>query len=373
MKVFYEENKIDRFPSHETCIQWDLKVGLYKLLRAKQNPSDWYWIVDHVLGEGTVKCLAVLGVPSSFVEGNSDLTLSLTNVEPFGLIPMSNTTGMAVKEALLRVSTLTGVTPRAILSDHGSDLWLGVKEFCKLTENKTTEHYDVCHKVAVELKKLFESDPQWIEFREKAAHSKRLLYNTEGVRYAPPNQRKKGRYQNVDILVRWANRTLKTETSIPSKIKEKLQWVFEAREKIKTWNQWVEIAQHVREEIRCRGFDKGAEERLVARLAPISMSKTSEDLACRLIDYVAFEAAKLPENERALGSTEAIESLFGFYKRIKNGLWDNYGGLGRLILSMASRVGEISRDIVQKALESIRIVDVNNWISKSFSGVLLAT
>lgn len=372
MKVFYEENKIERFPSHETCILWDLKVGLYKLLRAKQNPSDWYWIVDHVLGEGTVKCLAVLGIPSSFVEGNNDLTISLTNVEPFGLIPMSNTTGAAIKEALIQVSTITGVTPRAILSDHGSDLWLGVKEFCKHTENKTTEHYDVCHKVAIELKKLFESDPQWIEFREKAAHSKRLLYNTDGVRYAPPNQRKKGRYQNVDILVRWANRTLKIGEEIPMKIKEKLQWVFEAQAKIETWSQWVEIAKHTREEIRCRGFDKEAEDRLAARLTPLSMTKTSEDLACRFIDYVAFESGKLLKGERVLGSTEAIESLFGCYKRIKNGLWDNYGGLGRLILSMASRVGEISMNIVQQALEKIRIVDVNNWISESFRGISIS-
>lgn len=371
MRVLYEENKIESFPSHETCIQWELKVGLYKLLRAKQNSSDWYWIVDHVLGEGPVKCLAVLGVPSSFVEGNIDLTLSLTDVEPFGLIPMSNTTGLAVKEALLQVSKLTGIIPRAILSDHGSDLWLGVKEFCKCTENKTTEHYDVCHKVAIELKKLFENDPQWIEFRGKAAHSKRLLYNTDGVRYAPPNQRKKGRYQNVDILVRWANRTLQIEDEIPSKIKEKLQWVFNAREKIETWSQWVEIAKHTREEIRCRGFGQGAEDRLITRLAPLTMSESSEGLACKLIDYVAFEASKLPENERVLGSTEAIESLFGCYKRIKNGLWDNFGGLGRLILSMASRVGEISMNLVKEALEAIRIVDVNDWISMSFRGVFV--
>ena len=125
-------------------------------------------------------------------------------------------------------------------------------------------------------------------------------------------------------------------------------------------------------EIRCRGFDKGAEDRLISRLAPIMMSKTSEDLACKLIDYVAFESAKLPENKRVLGSTEAIESLFGCYKRIKNGLWDNFGGLGRLVLSMASRVGEISMELVQKALKKIRVVDVNDWISMSFKGAFVS-
>ena len=160
------------------------------------------------------------------------------------------------------------------------------------------------------------------------------------------------------------------EEEIPLKFKEKLQWVFDAREKIEIWSQWIEIAKHTREEIICRGFDKATEERLGVRLAPLSMTRTSEDLACRLIDYAAFESEKLSEGERTLGSTEAIESLFGSYKRIKNGLWDRYGGIGRLILSMASRVGEMSRDVVHQALEKIRTIDVNNWISESFRSVL---
>ena len=39
-----------------------------------------------------------------------------------------------------------------------------------------------------------------------------------------------------------------------------------------------------------------------------------------------------------IGTTEPIESLFGYYKRAKDNLWDQRGGVGRLILSMASRV-----------------------------------
>jgi hypothetical protein len=37
MKVLLDQEKIDRAPSHETCIQWDLKIGLHKLNRLKKQ------------------------------------------------------------------------------------------------------------------------------------------------------------------------------------------------------------------------------------------------------------------------------------------------------------------------------------------------
>lgn len=32
LKILAEEKKIDFAPSHETCIQWDLKIGLHKMM-----------------------------------------------------------------------------------------------------------------------------------------------------------------------------------------------------------------------------------------------------------------------------------------------------------------------------------------------------
>lgn len=365
MHILSTHNTIAKAPSHETCIQWNLKVGLYKLQRDKRGINDWCWIVDHVLGSGPMKCLAVLGVSKSVLQKKGDLTVCLEEVEPFGLIPMSRSTGNEVNDALLQISAQTGIIPQNIISDHGSDLWLGIKNYCKEQGNKTVEHYDVCHKVAVELKKLFLSDPLWSRFCELAAQAKRELYNTNGVCYAPPNQRRKSRYQNTDILIGWASKTLAHKEQIPLFAFNKLKWVFEYQEAIMHWQQWIEIAQETRNEIRKHGFGDSAEYRLTQKLLSIEMSKTSENLACNFIDYIAFESNKLSYGEISLGSTEVIESLFGFYKHAQAGLWDSCGGIGRLILTMASRVGELSKEIVQTALESVRILDVKNWLKNS--------
>ena len=77
MKVFVNDEKIDRAPSHEICIQWDLKIGLYKLSRPKEPTSDWCWIVDHVIAQGSIKCLAVMGVRCDVLKQRNNWTLSL--------------------------------------------------------------------------------------------------------------------------------------------------------------------------------------------------------------------------------------------------------------------------------------------------------
>jgi hypothetical protein len=365
MKILKDDEVINKAPSHETCIQWNLKVGLYKLQKEKSRINEWCWIVDHVVGNGPLKCLAVLGVPLNVLQDRDDLTLSLCDLEPFGLIPMSHTSGDDVHNALLKISSCTGIVPRSIISDHGPDLWLGVKKYCKEHENKTVDHYDVCHKVASELKKLFLKDSRWTEFCEQATQTKRELFNTELVRYAPPNQRNKSRYLNTDILIGWAVRTLKCRDQIPVSAQKKMGWIFGFQNEIELWQEWNAIGQETRNEIRRRGFEERVEERLAKKLFSMQMTKSSEELACKLINYVGFESSKLKIGEKSLGSTEVIESLFGYYKNTKAGLWDSYGGIGRTILTMASKIGDLSRGCVKTALETIRVQDVSNWLEET--------
>lgn len=152
---------------------------------------------------------------------------------------------------------------------------------------------------------------------------------------------------------------------IPFSPLNKLGWIYDFQREIALWQQWILIGQETRNEIRQRGFTEGAEDRLADRLLSMQMAKTSENFACTLIDYVAFESSKLLSGEKSLGSTEVIESLFGYDKSTKAGLWDSYCGIGQLILTMASRVGELSREFVKTALEKVRTRDVVNWLENS--------
>lgn len=263
-----------------------------------------------------------------------------------------------------QISNRTGIIPAAIVSDHGSDLLLGIKDYCKGTNGQTVEFYDVCHKVACELKKLLADDAKWTDFSVKAAATKRLLYSTEAVCFAPPNQRRKGRYMNVDILIGWAKRILDQWTQIPGHILEKLQWVWDAQEEIFLWSQWIEIGQQTRNQIRQNGFHASTANLLSDQFGCIPMELSSALFAEKILTYVSVEINKVPGDCRMIGTTEPIESLFGYFKRAKDNLWDQRGGVGRLVLSMASRVGEITEELVEKSLEYSTYKGVKNWLNE---------
>jgi hypothetical protein len=365
MKVFYNEEKLDRAPAHETCILWNLKIGLHKLSRPKESSSDWCWIIDHVVAQGSVKCLAVMGVRCDVLKARNKWTLSLEDLEPFGLIPMARSNGEEVTKALCEVSHKTGVVPRYFLSDRGSDLSVGVKNFQKILNCSVITLYDVCHKIAREFEKLFENDSDWGEFKEKANYAKKQLHCTADVHFAPPAQRKKARYLNVDIIIEWAFRILHCE-KLENKAYDKLKWIFDFREKIIIWHQWVQIGKQVREGVRESGFGSNTEELLFNRLSPLRMSESGHNLACSLTDFVAEESNKLLGDARAPGTTEIIESLFGYFKHVKNGIGDRNGGVGLLILCMASRVGEVTTDVAREALDNVRNRELKQWLDNCY-------
>lgn len=361
MQVLCDEDKLDRAPTHETCIQWDLKIGLYKLNRPKDMSSDWCRLIDHVIAKGSTKCLAIMGVRCDVLKHRNNWTLSLQDLEPFGLIPMQRSTGEEVSKALYSVSQKTGIVPRSLLSDRGSDLWLGVKEFQKLVGSDIVTLYDVCHKIAIEYEKLFGNDPDWNTLKEKANYLKKQLHCTAGVVFAPPAQRRKARYHNVDIIIDWATNILQYEGKWDDKVYEKLKWVFSYEEKITKWSQWIEVGKHTRDQVRKSGFSSETEGLIIERLSSLPMVESTHQLACDLLDFVSRESRQLSFGERAPGTTEVIESLFGYFKHVKNGLWDRNGGIGRLILTMASRVGELTSELVRYALDIIDQSELIRW------------
>lgn len=366
MEILVDEQKVDRAPAHETCIQWDLKIGLYKLNRAKELAPDWCWIIDHVIAQGSIKCLAVMGVRCDVLKQRSNWTLSLEDLEPFGLIPMARSTGDEVAKALYSISEKTGIKPRSILSDRGSDLWLGIKEYQKKVGADVITVYDVCHKIAIEYRKLFENDPDWGVFKEKANYLKKQLHCTAGVTFAPPAQRKKARFLNVDIIVDWAIKILSYTGKWDDMLYEKLKWIFDFREKIMIWKQWIEIGRHTRDQVRESGFGADTELLMLEKLISLSMVESSQELASNLLNFVSKESSQLPHGENAPGTTEVIESLFGYFKHVKNGLWDGNGGIGRLILCMASRVGTLTSEVVKEAIEKVRKAELTSWLASCY-------
>jgi len=81
-----------------------------------------------------------------------------------------------------------------------------------------------------------------------------------------------------------------------------------------------------------------------------------------LIDFVQNESLKANPDERLLGSSEVIESVFGKLKFLERD--QAKSGVTGLLLSVGAFVSETSDQVVQKAMEAVRTRDVSKWCKK---------
>ena len=195
-----------RVASYYSVRLWLLRLGLYQLNRSKEQADDWIWIVDHTVQMGQRKCLIIVGVRQSAWDAK-DRVLSHEDVELIDLEPVTESNGKVVYRQLKAAVAKTGV-PRAIVSDNGSDLHCGIDRFRK-AHPRTAWLYDIKHKTACLLKHALQHDASWQTFVAQVHRFKQQVALTELAGLAPPQQRSKSRYMNVDVLVDWAERSLK--------------------------------------------------------------------------------------------------------------------------------------------------------------------
>jgi hypothetical protein len=123
--------KVDRWPSPETLIQWELKIGLHKLERPKPADQEWIWMADHVIRLGCFKCFVVVGVRMAVLRMKRDLTVTLEDMEPIAILPMQKSNGEQVALRLEAAISKVGSPPKSLVIDHGSDLYAGARLITK--------------------------------------------------------------------------------------------------------------------------------------------------------------------------------------------------------------------------------------------------
>ncbi len=364
MEFFHEQNKLDRAPAVETCIQWELKFGLYKLTRPKEMADDWIWIADHVVSKGVHKCLVVLGVRMSRLLKKGDLTISLEDVEPLGIVPMKTSNGGLVQAELSTILEANhGIPPLALVKDHGSDLRCGGRLFCE-AHPSVIDIYDVPHKIACLYERQLRDDELWGSFTKKCADFKKQVQLTEHSNIAPPNQRSKARYHNIDVLVDWSRDQLLHWGELSSKEQKKLKWLKEYEISLECWGQLVDIGRTTRDFVRKNGIWEDGHEHLGNHLMEIKTCPQAEEFTCDLVDFIEEQGSRVPKGKLVIGSSEIVESLFGKHKSVSE---KGPKPMGRLILSMASRVGERPNEVlVKSAFEQIKESDVDRWLKNAF-------
>jgi hypothetical protein len=344
---------------------WLLRIGYYKLTRPKHKASDWVWILDHTVQVGVEKCLLILGVRLSDLS-RSNFVLSHEDVEPIALFPVRSSNGEVVFQQLEEAIDKTGL-PREILGDQGSDLKAGTERFCH-KHPQTCSIYDIKHKSAALLKHTLQHDESWKAFTQQAAQSKSQIQQTALAFLAPPNQRTKARYMNLEILVRWGHRALGVLDRLEKrtdhresheKLRAKLGWLRQFRDHLKDWEALLDVAITTECFVRENGLWEGAEVALSRCLDHGIASPKVLQLREQLLAFVKSESSKAKPEEQLLGSSEIIESVLGKLKRLEQN--QAKSGFTGLVLSVAALVSETTREVVQQAMETVPTKKVLEW------------
>lgn len=355
---------------------WILRLGYYKLTRPKEKADDWAWIVDHTVQVGAEKCMVILGVRLSCLPAAGNC-LSHEDVEPIALFPVKESNGQVVWEQLEGTIEKTGV-PRQIIADKGTDIKGGIERFCEGHQG-TCSVYDIKHKTASLLKSELCEDESWQEFIKLAARTKKKVQQTSLASLAPPNQRTKSRYMNVDILIRWGNTILafidnqqkkSSEDFDHQQVEEKIGWINTFREQLREWEELLQIMTITESMVREHGLYHGIHNKLKEELFSLGYTERTKRIRGKLITFVTEESFKAKPGERLLGSSEVIESVFGKLKFMEKD--QARSGFTGLLLSIGAIVSTTTKETIQKALETVSTRDVLDWCKKNLGKSLQA-
>jgi hypothetical protein len=345
---------------------WLQRLGYYKLTRLKEQADDWVWIVDHTVQIGKEKCLVILGIRLQDLPPVG-CCVEHQDVEPLELVPVEQSNGEVVYQQLEAVIEKTG-EPREIISDHGTDLNAGIIKFCQ-HHPRTSAIYDIKHKTAAILKHELEQDADWKLFTRLAGQTKLHVQQTALAALAPPNQKSKARYMNVDVLVAWGQMILVWLDQAPAEIKPtfdgeqvklKLGWVTRFRSQLEQWGELFQLVHITEGFVRQTGLYHGANFDLACRLQHVVVStEQAEKVRRELVTFVAQEEAKAQPYERLLGSSEVIESVLGKMKRLEQD--QAKSGFTGLVLGISAMVSTTTKEVIQQALETVPTTQVWAW------------
>ncbi len=361
-------------PAASTVQSWLLRLGLHELSRPKQLADDWIWIVDHTIQLGSMKCLLIVGIRRSVWE-TLDRPLTLHDLTMISLEPVETSNGDIVCQQLHDAANNNG-SPRAILSDQGSDLKRGITLF-RGDDSDTLALHDIAHQTALALKEELTDDPRWDAFVKQCGQVQPQVKQTELGCLAPPKQKIKGRYMNLGRLMGWGvNMAALVETPPAdryanmdlTRLDEKFGWISEYRPALDDWSHLDAVKECVLKYIRGHGYHRQAARELCQQLKMIACTPASLRMAASLVLFVRRQSRGLDAGERLPGSSEVIESLIGKGKRMQG--QHSRNGFTRMILGMAASVADLSGERICLALETIRDLDLTEWLRKHLGTTL---
>lgn len=358
--------------SHTTVQNYLLRAGLDQIENATETSDNRFWIMDHMIAAGSLKCFVILGIDADVYAG-LDRPLQHQDVDVLALIPTEVSNGAIVNEQLTELALRRGV-PKAIVRDSGSDLKKGVDLFQE-TFPQTVSLDDIVHLVCRLLWKLINKSDRFSTYRQACCACANKVRQISLAHLKPPRPKTKARYMNLDPEIRWGRRALwlldrvkagnlneRQRQRLDSQaVVEQLGWLEAYRADLEQWSELSTLGQECCRVVRRCGYSSVTPGVLKGSLGP-GKSAVGEVFIAELVTVVDQQCSLCPaDGSRWLGSSEVIESLIGKGKRLL-GTSQNNNSLTGQILAIAASTVDLSITALRVSLSRCRIKNLRSWI-----------
>jgi len=349
-------------PTHTTLLNWIHKIGYYKLNKIKEKANDWIIILDESIQLGQDKILVIFGIRQC----NIDFTrpLKFTDLVPLREISRINWNGEIIKDVIKNLREEIGDILYAV-GDHGSDLKKGLK----LLEIRHV--YDITHKIALILEKIFKENKAYKEITAKMTEMRKKLAQTNITYLIPPKQRKKSRYQNIKIISDWCMKALhfmENDEEKKDEIKENLNWLFLYKPFIAELSEINDVICDIEKIVKHNGLSDETKNQCSIILNRL-MTDSGKIIKDELEKYFKETTEMFPDNKKILITSDIIESAFGKYKNYVS--CNPMAGITNLVLSIAAFTSSLEENEIRTALESTKMEDIKKWSNKFIGKTLL--
>ena len=348
-------------PTHTTILNWVHKIGYYELMREKEKADDWIIILDESIQIGQDKILMIFGIR----EKNVDFTrpLILQDLVPLRELINTSWSGEEIKDVLLDIKKELGDVKYAV-SDGGNNIINGLKL------SKITHVYDITHKIALILCKLYKKNDIYISLTKRMTEMRVKYLQTKIAYLIPPKQRSKSRYLNVNEIAKWCWKVLSyydKNKDIKNEICKKLEWIVEYKDFVLELKKLNELVCKIEKELKHNGFSQESLKICNDLLDRIDGS-FGKEMKTQLKMYFKELEGKNINAEKLLITSDIIESSFGKYKNYVN--QNPMAGITNLILSLSAFTSTLNEEDIKKALENTIIYDVKEWTKRNIGKTL---
>jgi hypothetical protein len=298
-------------PTHTTILNWLHKIGYYQLIKPKEKANDWILLIDESIQIGPDKILMIYGIR----EKDIDFTraLKLQDLHPVAELVNTSWSGNEIQETLEAIKEELG-SIKYVVSDGG-------KNIVKALKLSNIPHiYDITHKIALILKKLYKNDETYISLTRKMARVRSKYLQTCAAHLIPPKLRTKSRYLNINDISKWCinvfnyyekNKEIKNEMEI--EIYKKISWIIEYEDFIKNLLKLNKLVCGIEKILKCNGYSEKSWEKCKKLLENAKGDKI-EIFKQEFYKYAKELNEKSKGIKKLLITSDIIESSFGKYK-----------------------------------------------------------